>query len=88
MRTVLRTVGSWLDELGSLGASLVLVLVLVDIMFPGASGIVANIGDLLDGLTVEGRYSLVAIFIFLLVHHRWRTTRLLPRASDSERSGD
>jgi hypothetical protein len=49
---------------------------------------VANIGDLLNGLTVEGRYSLVAIFIFLLVHHRWRTTRLLPRASDSKRSDD
>lgn len=69
------TIQRWLDQAGSLAASLVLVLALVDIMFPGSTGIVANIGALLAGLSPEGRYSLVAIFLFLLVHHYWRVTR-------------
>lgn len=74
------TIQRWLDQAGSLAASLVLVLALVDIMFPGSTGIVANIGALLAGLSPEGRYSLVAIFLFLLVHHYWRVTRPQPPA--------
>ncbi len=83
MSQAVRKIQQWLDALGSVAASLVLVLVLVDIMFPGSSGIVANIGSLLDDLSVEGRYSLVAIFLFLLVHHHWRLTRPGPAGRDS-----
>ena len=78
MSSVVRTIQRWLDELGGLLASLVLVLVLVDILFPGSTGIVANLGGLMAGLSVEGRYSLVAIFLFLLVHHFWRSARPRP----------
>ena len=75
MSHVVQTIQSWLDDFGGLLASVVLVLALVDIMFPGSTGIVTNVGVLLEGLSVEGRYSLVAIFLFLLVHHCWRSTR-------------
>ena len=80
MSQVVRTIQSWQDELGGLLASVVLVLALVDILFPGSTGIVTNVSVLLEGLSVEGRYSLVAIFLFLLVHHGWRSTR--PRSPE------
>ena len=78
MSQVVRTIQCWLDDFGGLAASLVLVLALVDILFPGSTGIIANVGSLLAGLSVEGQYSLVAIFLFLLVHHCWRSTRPRP----------
>jgi len=80
MRQVVRTIQSWLDDFGGLLASVVLVLALVDILFPGSTGIVTNVGVLLEGLSVEGRHSLVAIFLFLLVHQCWRSTR--PRSPE------
>jgi len=81
MSQVVQTIQRWLDQLGGLAASLVLVLVLVDILFPGSTGVVANVGKLLAGLSQEGRYSLVAIFLFLLVHHCWRVARPQPPAT-------
>ena len=75
MRQLMQRIQGWLDELGTLAASLVLVLALVDVMFPGSTGIVSNVAELLAGLSPEGRFSLVAIFLFLLVHHAWRTGR-------------
>ena len=75
MSQLVRTVQRWLDDLGGLGASVVLVLAMVDILFPGSTGIVANVAGLLAGLNAEGQYSLAAIFLFLLVHHCWRSTR-------------
>jgi len=84
MGPLVRTIQSWLDVLGNLGASLVLVLVLADLMFPGSTGIVENIAELLDRMPAGGQASLGAIFIFLLVHQRWRLTRSPPRDRDSE----
>jgi|GEM_PF-391632 len=71
----------WLDEIGALVASLVLVLALVDVLFPGSTGIVGNVGELMGGLSPEGQCSLVAIFLFLLVHHVWRSTKTRPPAA-------
>jgi len=82
MGQVVRSIQSWLDDLAGLLASVVLVLALVDILFPGSTGIVTNVGTLLAGLSQEGRISLVAIFLFLLVHHCWRRSR--PRSASQD----
>ena len=77
----MQTIQRWLDEIGSLVASLVLVLALVDMLFPGSTGIVGNVGELLGSLSPQGQHSLVAIFLFLLVHHVWRSAKARPPAA-------
>jgi len=76
-----RTIQRWLDELANIGTSLLLVLVIVDFMFPGSTGIVNNVATVLGGLNSQGQFALIALLLFLLVHHRWRTSR--PPPSDT-----
>ncbi|MAB90238.1 MAG: hypothetical protein CMJ90_12370 [Planctomycetes bacterium] len=75
MGQLTRTLQGLLDELANVGTSLLLVLVIVDFMFPGSTGIVHNISLVLSSLSKEGQFSLVALLLFLLVHHRSRTNR-------------
>lgn len=81
MSQLTRNLQSLLDGLANVGVSLLLVLVIVDFMFPGSTGIANNIALVLNSLSREGQFSLVALLLFLLVHHRSRTNR--PSAADS-----
>lgn len=74
LRQFIRTTTGWLKDAGDFGAALLLVLLIVDLLFPNSSGIVANIGQLMAGISPEGRYGLVALLLFLLIYNRRRQT--------------
>jgi len=72
LRQLYEKTHGWLRDAGDFGVSLLLVLLIVDLLFPGSTGIVANVSQILEGMSVEGRYSLIAMFLFLLVYTRRR----------------
>ena len=47
---------------------LIAALVVVDVLFPGTSGIIDNIGQLLDQFGQNGLGGLVAVLLFLLLY--------------------
>ena len=47
---------------------LIAALVVVDVLFPGTSGIIENIGQLLDQFGQNGLGGLVAVLLFLLLY--------------------
>ena len=44
-------------------------LVVVDVLFPGTTGIIENIGQLLDQFGENGLGGLVAVLLFLLLYN-------------------
>ena len=72
MRQLYEKTHGWLRDAGDFGVSLLLVFLIVHLLFPGSTGIVANVSQILEGMSVEGRYSLIALLLFLLVYNRRR----------------
>ena len=57
----------WLRTLTEVGMSLILVLVIVDVLFPGTTGLVNNLGVIVAQFSKEGMAGLIALLMFLLV---------------------
>ena len=68
----------WLRTISEIGVALVTVLLLVDILFPGSTGLVSNIKELVGEKNAEGVlvindrvFTAVAVLLlFLLVYQR------------------
>jgi hypothetical protein len=69
-REIMQTTNGWLRELVEFGISLILVFVVIDILFPGTSGIVKNIGEVIDSFAKEGVVGLIALLLFLLIYKK------------------
>jgi len=54
--------------LTDLALRLIAALVVVDVLFPGSSAIIENIGRLLDQFGENGLGGLVAVLLFLLLY--------------------
>lgn len=69
-KDILRTINEWLKVLTEFGLSLLLAFVIIDILFPGTTGVIENIGEIVGGFAKEGAVGLIALLIFLLVYKR------------------
>ena len=67
MDSLFRTVNGWLKAIVSLGLGLVVVFLVVDVLFPGTTNIVANLADFVNGFTSRGLVGLVAFIIVVAV---------------------
>ena len=72
MRQMLKKTHGWLQDAGDWGTSLLLVLLIIDIIFPGSTGIMTNLSTAFATMSVEGRYSIIALLLFLVIHNRRR----------------
>lgn len=61
------TVTGWLQTATEFGLSLILTFVIIDVLFPGSTGVVNNIGVIVGQFSKEGLTGLIALLLFLLL---------------------
>ena len=57
----------WLRSATELGLALVLAFVIIDVLFPGTTGVVSNIGTIVAQFSKDGLAGLIALLLFLIV---------------------
>ena len=61
------TVTDWLRVGTEFGLALVLAFVVIDVLFPGTTGVVNNIGEIVGQFSKEGIAGLIALLLFLML---------------------
>ena len=69
-KDIIKTIQEFLKTAAELGFSLILVLVVIDILFPGVTGIAQNLSTIVGSFASEGAVGLVALLIFLIIYKR------------------
>ena len=59
----METVTSWIKSSTELGLSIILAFVMIDVLFPGSTGVVNNIGTIVAQFSKEGLTSLIALLM-------------------------
>ncbi|MAI42978.1 MAG: hypothetical protein ACJ0Q6_00035 [Candidatus Azotimanducaceae bacterium] len=67
IRETMSTISSGLKSLTELGVTLILAFVVIDVLFPNTTGVIANIGDIVAAFSSEGLVGLIALLLFLLL---------------------
>lgn len=57
----------WIRTATELGLTLILAFVIIDVLFPGTTGVVKNLGIIVGQFSKEGIAGLIALLMFLLV---------------------
>jgi len=70
IKDVIDSISGWLKALIDLGLAVILVFVLIDILFPGTTGIIENIGTIVGTLADKGVVGLIALLLFMLVYKK------------------
>lgn len=70
LKITLQTINDWLKTFIELGLSLLLAFVIIDILFPGTTGVIQNIGVIVGGFAKEGVVGLIALLIFLMIYRK------------------
>lgn len=65
--SALGTIGGWLKSVISLGLTLVVTFVVVDVIFPETTNIVGNVADLVGQFTDQGLTGLITLIILVAV---------------------
>ena len=68
------TITGWLHTFTELGLALILMLVIVDVLFPGSTTLVKNIGVIVGEFSKEGLTGLIALLLFLLLFKSKQTS--------------
>lgn len=69
-KEILRSINEWLRVIIEFGLSVLLVFIIIDILFPGTTGVVNNVGEIVGGFAREGVVGLIALLVFLLIYKR------------------
>lgn len=69
-KKLFKNLQEWLKTIAEVGFSIILVLVVIDILFPGVTGITKNLATVVGSFANEGAVGLIALFIFLLIYKR------------------
>jgi len=67
LRDSITSLTDWLRILTEVGMSLILVMIVIDVLFPGTTGVVKNLGLIVGQFSKEGLSGLIALLLFLLV---------------------
>ena len=57
----------WLRSATELGMAIILSFVIIDVLFPGTTGVVQNLGIIVAQFSKEGLAGLIALLLFLIV---------------------
>lgn len=61
------TVTDAIQTATQLGMTLIVALVMIDVLFPGSTGVVKNIGSIVGQFSKEGLSGLIALLLFLIL---------------------
>ena len=61
------SITGWLQAATEFGLALILTFVIIDVLFPGSTGVVNNIGVIVGQFSKDGLTGLIALLLFLLL---------------------
>lgn len=67
VNTTLSNVTHWIQKMSELGLALILSFVIIDVLFPGTTGVVNNIGVIVSQFSKEGLAGLITLLLFLVL---------------------
>ena len=67
VKETLSTVTEWLRKFTELGLALILAFIVVDVLFPGTTGVINNLGIIVGQFSKQGLAVLIALLLFLLI---------------------
>jgi len=63
-------VSGWLRSLIDFGLALILVLLIIDILFPGTTGLISNINQIVGSFADRGIVGLIALLLFMMIYKK------------------
>ena len=70
IRNALQAISGWGKEVVDFGVAVIMVGVVVDILFPGTTGVVDNIADLVGDISSQGVAGIIALLLFVTIYNR------------------
>jgi len=67
IKDTMSSLTDWLRSATDLGLTLILAFVIIDVLFPGSTGVVKNLGMIVGQFSKEGLAGLIALLMFLMV---------------------
>ena len=67
VKDTINTVTDWLQKATEFGIALILTFVIIDVLFPGTTGVVNNLGTIVGQFSKEGLAGLIALLLFLIL---------------------
>jgi len=64
---IIPKINDMLKPITQLGISLILAFVIIDVLFPGTTGVVDNIGAIVGQFSDNGLAGLIALLLFLIL---------------------
>ena len=70
IRNALQAISGWGKEVVDFGVAVIMVGVVVDILFPGTTGVSDNIADLVGDFSSQGVAGIIALLLFVTIYNR------------------
>ena len=70
IRNTLQSITGWGKEGVDFGVAVIMVGVVVDILFPGTTGVIDNIADLVGNISSQGVAGVIALLLFVTIYNR------------------
>ncbi|HIB03749.1 MAG TPA: hypothetical protein EYO34_01875 [Candidatus Marinimicrobia bacterium] len=70
IRNALQSITGWGKEVVDFGVAVIMVGVVVDILFPGTTGVIDNIADLVGNISSQGVAGVIALLLFVTIYNR------------------
>ncbi|MDG2070698.1 MAG: hypothetical protein P8J55_02950 [Pseudomonadales bacterium] len=67
IKEAIATIIGWLRSLSEVGIALILAFVVIDVLFPGTTPVVENIGVIVGQFSEQGLVGLIALLLFLML---------------------
>jgi|TARA_B110000240_G_C13469775_1_gene440391 hypothetical protein len=67
IKEAIATITGWLRNLSEVGIALILAFVVIDVLFPGTTGVVKNIGEIVGQFSEQGLVGLIALLLFMML---------------------
>ncbi len=67
IKEAIATIIGWLRSLSEVGIALILAFVVIDVLFPGTTGVVENIGEIVGQFSEQGLVGLIALLLFMML---------------------
>ncbi len=67
LKDTINGVTAWLKTFFELGVALILLFIIIDILFPGTTGVVDNVGEVVASFSREGIVGVIALLFFLWI---------------------
>ena len=69
-KATVSNLNGWLKSITDLGLSIILVLLILDILVPGSTNLIANLAVIVSSFSNNGVTGLIALMLFLMIYKR------------------